>query len=64
MALLDLNRLQADVLRAERRLQDVECIYGKQSDEYKGALSRFSKIWHVMKMRRKPEEFVWELVRT
>jgi hypothetical protein len=42
----------------------VERVYGKQSEEYKGALSRFAKIWYVMKMRRKPEEFVRELVRS
>lgn len=64
MVLPDFDTLQHDVLHAEQRLVDVERVYGKQSEEYKGALSRFAKIWYVMKMRRKPEEFVRELVRS
>ncbi|MEB3286844.1 MAG: hypothetical protein VKJ04_05020 [Vampirovibrionales bacterium] len=56
----DFEVLQEDIAQAEQRLDEVEKIYGRQSAEYQQALTRFSRLWYLFKMTRRPDEFLPE----
>lgn len=55
--------LRNDVLQAERGLLQVEAQHGKDSPEYRQALTRMARLWSVLKLTRGQDEFLQDLLR-
>ncbi len=61
MPKLEQQLLRNDVCKAERSLLSIGKEYGKDSQQYKSALKRFLRLWFVLKMTRKQQEFLHEV---
>ena len=53
--------LRREVMREERHLSWVSETHGTDSDEYKEALKKFARVWFVLKMMHKHDEFLTEV---
>ena len=47
-----------DVLEAEAEMSQSKSTFGKESTEYQTAEDKFKKLWRMLSMTRKPEEFL------
>lgn len=62
MPLPQLEDIRRDVMREERHVTWVADKHGKDSVEYKEALKKFARVWFVLKMTHKHEEFFTEIL--
>ena len=58
MPLPNIEDLRRDVMREERHLTWVAQTEGKDSPAYKEALKKFARVWFVLKMTHKHDEFL------
>lgn len=64
MSMTSIRELQYDVLSAEREVSKIERVYGKDTPEYRHALTQLARIWSVLRLNRSREEFVHDLTKT
>lgn len=57
MSKLQQRALRNDVCEAEKTLDNIACEQGKASPEYRHALKRFVRLWSVLRMTRRKDEF-------
>lgn len=53
-----LHTIVHDVLQAEAELAKLKTVYGKESEQYQSAEVKFKKLWRLLSLSRKPEEFL------
>ena len=61
MPKLEQQLLRNDVCKAEQSLLSIGNEYGKDSQQYQSALKRFMRLWFVLKMTRRQQEFLHEV---
>ncbi len=61
MPKLEQQSLRNDVCKAEHNLLSIGNEYGKESQQYQSALKRFLRLWFVLKLTRKQQEFLHEV---
>lgn len=55
---VQIHTIVNDVIQAEEEMAQSQTVYGKASDQYQNAEERFKKLWRMLSMARKPEEFL------
>jgi hypothetical protein len=60
--MLPVSKLQDDLKQAEHDVTCAARVHGEGSPEYIAALKRLSQTWYVLKMSRRPGEFLDEVV--
>jgi hypothetical protein len=59
-----LSTLRYDILQTEQRLRELEQKEGKTSDSYYAEQKKLLRLWALMRMMHKKEEFISELLST
>lgn len=63
MPKLEQRVLKNDIFKADRALLAIEREHGKASPQYREALTRFVRLWSVLKLSRHRDEFFSEVAR-
>lgn len=57
------DTLSFDVIEAERMVVDMEQLHGKDSSQYEAARKHFLRLWFMLKLTRRQNEFLKEITR-
>jgi len=61
MAKLQQQALRGDLLNAAKILPELKEQHGRSSPHYQAALKHVARLWSVLKMTRRQEEFLAEI---